>query len=190
MASTIILKRSAVPNKIPLTSSISLGEMAINTHDGIVYIKKDDGITESIVKILSNQDIDTDDTFSSNSDNKIPSQKAVKSAIDTKQDVLVSGTNIKTINNKSIVGSGDLLVSLDQKSGIVANTSFSGTPKKYNVVFSTPYIDANYTISIVGVDSRAWTVETITENGFTINANANQNLTGNVYWTTTKNGEA
>ena len=190
MASTIILKRSAVPNKIPLTSSIALGEMAINTHDGIVYIKKDDGITESIIKILSNQDIDTDSSFTSNSDVKIPSQKAVKSAIDTKQNALISGTNIKTVNTKSVLGSGDLLVSLDQKSGIVSYTSFSGTPKKTTITFSSPYSDTNYTISIVGEDSRVWTVESITANGFTINANATQDLTGNVYWTTTKNGEA
>lgn len=31
--------------------------------------------------------------------------------ISTKQDILVSGTNIKTINNQSILGSGDIAVS-------------------------------------------------------------------------------
>jgi hypothetical protein len=39
---------------------------------------------------------------------KAQSGKAVAEAIDGKQDTLVSGTNIKTINNQSILGSGNL----------------------------------------------------------------------------------
>ena len=44
------------------------------------------------------------------SDVKVPSEKLTKNTIDTKQDVLVSGTNIKTVNGNSIMGSGDLEV--------------------------------------------------------------------------------
>ena len=36
---------------------------------------------------------------------------ALKSDIDTKQDTLVSGTNIKTINNQSLLGSGNISIS-------------------------------------------------------------------------------
>jgi hypothetical protein len=43
MANTIILKRSATPGKTPTTSQLELGEIAINTHDGRIFIKKDDG---------------------------------------------------------------------------------------------------------------------------------------------------
>ena len=189
MASTIILKRSAVPNKIPAVADLNLGEMAINTYDGVVYIKRDDTVTESIIKILSNQDIDIDSNFTANSDEKIPSQKAVKSALNTKQNTLVSSTNIKTINSNSILVSGALLVSLNQKSGVLLSTDFLGTPKKASVTFSNNFSDTNYTISVIGVDSRVWSVESITNSGFVINANASQSLTGNVYWTATKNGE-
>lgn len=35
----------------------------------------------------------------------------IKSALSGKQDTLVSGTNIKTINNESIIGSGNLTIS-------------------------------------------------------------------------------
>lgn len=48
MANVIKLRRSAVQGNIPTTAQIALGEVAINTHDGKVYIKKDDG-TESIL---------------------------------------------------------------------------------------------------------------------------------------------
>jgi len=50
MSKTVKLKRSAVPGKIPPLTSLNLGEVAINTYDGKMYIKKDDG-TESIVEI-------------------------------------------------------------------------------------------------------------------------------------------
>jgi len=43
MASNIKLKRSAVPGKIPLVGDLDLGEVAINTNDGKVYIKINDG---------------------------------------------------------------------------------------------------------------------------------------------------
>lgn len=37
------LKRSATPTKVPTTSDLDLGEIGINTYDGKLYIKKDDG---------------------------------------------------------------------------------------------------------------------------------------------------
>jgi len=43
-------KRSAVPAKIPSIADLALGELAINTYDGKVYTKKDDG-TASIVEV-------------------------------------------------------------------------------------------------------------------------------------------
>ena len=50
MAQTIKLKRSSTSGAVPSTSSLSLGEVAINTHDGKMYIKKNDG-SDSIVEI-------------------------------------------------------------------------------------------------------------------------------------------
>ena len=37
MSQTIVLKRSALPGKVPDTGSLNLGEIAINTYDGKVY---------------------------------------------------------------------------------------------------------------------------------------------------------
>jgi len=50
MAQTIKLKRSATSGAVPTTTSLALGEVAINTHDGKVYIKKDDG-AESVIEV-------------------------------------------------------------------------------------------------------------------------------------------
>ena len=50
MAQTIKLRRSATAGAKPTTSQLELGEVAINTYDGKMYIKKSVGGTESIVE--------------------------------------------------------------------------------------------------------------------------------------------
>lgn len=45
------LRRSAVPGKIPDTGSIELGEIALNTHDGLAYMKKSGSNGEEIIAI-------------------------------------------------------------------------------------------------------------------------------------------
>lgn len=52
MAVNIELKRSAIPGKVPGTGSLNLGEIAINTFDGKVYFKKDDGV-QSIIELAT-----------------------------------------------------------------------------------------------------------------------------------------
>lgn len=51
MAQTILLKRSAVAGKVPTTSDIPLGSIALNTADGKLYTKKSVGGVESIVEL-------------------------------------------------------------------------------------------------------------------------------------------
>lgn len=51
MTTNVKLKRSAVPGKIPLTSSLELGELALNTYDGIIYLKRNGISGEEIVTI-------------------------------------------------------------------------------------------------------------------------------------------
>ena len=45
------LRRSAIPGKIPETSSIDFGEIALNTYDGLAFIKKSGSLGEEIVTI-------------------------------------------------------------------------------------------------------------------------------------------
>ena len=56
MANQIILKRSSQPAKVPTTAQLALGELAINTHDGKVFIKKDDG-TPSVIEVGAVQSV-------------------------------------------------------------------------------------------------------------------------------------
>lgn len=59
--------------------------------------------------IVSNNvaDIITESAYNS-STNKIATNNDITSAVSSKQDTLVSGTNIKTINNTSLLGSGNI----------------------------------------------------------------------------------
>lgn len=51
MANTIKLKSSAVAGKIPTTSDLQLRELAVNTTDGKLYLKKSVSGVESIVEV-------------------------------------------------------------------------------------------------------------------------------------------
>jgi len=51
MANTIKLRRSAVSGNVPTTGQLELGEMAINTADGVCYIKRNDGTGDEIVRV-------------------------------------------------------------------------------------------------------------------------------------------
>jgi len=62
MAQNIILKRSAVPGRVPDTGSINLGEVAINTFDGKLYFKKS-GSVQSVETIITTNSITSGSIF-------------------------------------------------------------------------------------------------------------------------------
>lgn len=53
MASTIKLKRSDIPGKIPLLEDLELGELALNTADSKLFLKQEKDAEQSIVEFVS-----------------------------------------------------------------------------------------------------------------------------------------
>jgi hypothetical protein len=51
MAQVIKVKQSSVAGKVPTTTQLQLGELALNTTDGKLYFKKNVSGTESIVAV-------------------------------------------------------------------------------------------------------------------------------------------
>lgn len=92
-------------------------------------------------------------------------------------------------SNANVTANTAKLSALKTKSGVITPATFVGFPRKATVTFSTPFADANYSMTVIGTNGRTWVVETVTANGFTINSGSNIALTGNVYWTATKHGE-
>lgn len=48
MANKFILKRSSVANKVPLAADLDIGELAVNTADGKLFVKLADGSVAQI----------------------------------------------------------------------------------------------------------------------------------------------
>lgn len=57
MANTIKLRRSATSGAIPTTSQLALGELAMNTFDGKLFLKTDQSGTEAIVEVGSGSSV-------------------------------------------------------------------------------------------------------------------------------------
>ena len=56
MSTLIKLRRSAVAGRVPSTAQLELGELAINTADGKIYIKRDNSGVESIIEFSASPD--------------------------------------------------------------------------------------------------------------------------------------
>ena len=144
--------------------------------DYITFATNNGGPAAKITDIPNTDNFATKDeltnvqTVANDADTKVntltPRVEGVETAMNNKQDTLVSGTNIKTINSQSILGSGDLTVSgvseeqaqeiakiptleteLAQKANVsdvpTAQTGEEGTNKNY--IHSTPF-DNNYSV--------------------------------------------
>lgn len=81
---------------------------------------------DEVEQAVSNVTITTDDTLSDTSSNPIQNQ-AVAKALVTKQEKLVDGVNVKTINGKSILGSGNLALDADFTFVAAFDTSLNDT---------------------------------------------------------------
>jgi hypothetical protein len=71
MSTNITLKRSSVQGKVPVVGDLALGEIALNTYDGKLFIKKNVGGTETIIDVTANTNLSltsNSSTVSVNSD--------------------------------------------------------------------------------------------------------------------------
>ena len=64
------------------------------------------------------------DLYSKQQTDTLLAGKADSSALSGKQDTLVSGTNIKTINSTPLLGSGDITISGGSKVSLTDNTTY------------------------------------------------------------------
>jgi len=112
----------------------------------------------------------------------------------------IDGANTKSLNNNDSIevisdgsnwiiaaGTGTVTSSTTAKSGVASNTTFTGTPLNYQVLFTSAFPNTNYSVTITGGDARVWTVESLTASGFIINSNSNTGLLYSTYWIATLN---
>lgn len=149
-------------NTVTITLPTSVG---IN---GKNYIVKNSGTGVVTVSTTSGQTIDGSSSKTLNNNDSI--------------EVVSDGTNWNVVG-----GVGSVISSTTTKSGVVSNTTFTGSPLNYQVLFTSSFPNTNYSVNVTGGDARIWTVESVSVNGFIINSNSNTGLLYPTYWVATLN---
>jgi len=115
MAQVVKLKRTAVQGKVPTTSNLELGELAINTYDGRIFFEKNDG-SPSIQQIVSTDSLTT---------GSINISGAVTSSyVKVTNDLLVEGD--ATINGDLTLG-GNIFIGDNPSDSVTISAEFSGS---------------------------------------------------------------
>ena len=137
----IKMKRSSVAGKAPAVGDVELGELAVNTHDGKLYLKKNNG-SETIVEIGAQRvtsvagrtgavTLAKADVGLGNVDNTTDAAKPVSTATQAALDALSSSVNAKVSATRTIAtgagltGGGDL--SANRTLSIAAGSNGYGT---------------------------------------------------------------
>ena len=115
MAQTLKLKRSSTQHKVPGTSDVALGELAINTYDGRVFFKKNDG-SDSIEHIVTTDSITTG---SISLTSKLTSATLTLSGLSAQNSEATS----LMINGSGVVGTRDLGSNAFNSTTIGTNTN-------------------------------------------------------------------
>lgn len=122
----IILKRSSLPGKVPDISSLNIGEIAVNTYDGKLFIKRS-GSIDSIESVVTTNSITTGSITLTNSASF--GELVVSQDANIKRDLYVNG---------DMVGNGDL--------DVVGN--ITGSNIRISETGSFGYLKVNDTLTV------------------------------------------
>ena len=106
--------------------------ISLNNSTDDYYTKEE--IDQKLDEIVAGGEIDLSNYYKKSEVDNLLIIKANKSELTTKQDTLISGTNIKTINNQSILGSGNIEI---QASTGETDLSNYYTKEECNSTFAT-----------------------------------------------------
>lgn len=151
MAAVIQLKRSSSAGVAPATSDLVLGELAVNTYDGRVYLEKNDG-TASIVEVGSNPA-----TFSVNSAYTFPTSDGSANQV-----LVTDGSGALSFADQSGTGDG---VTTFTYSITSTTTSITGNDDNAN---SLSYTAGEESVYLNGVKLVGGGVDYTTTNSSTI----------------------
>ena len=131
MAQVVKLKRTAVAGKVPSTSNLELGELAINTYDGKIFFQRDNG-TPSIQQVLTTN---TSTTGSISVTGDVSASNLQLSGNATINGNLILGGNIKLGDSSTDTVS----ITADLSSSIIpdlnATFDLGSTTKKWNNLY-------------------------------------------------------
>lgn len=160
-------------------------------------------ISDFDIEVSNNTDVanNTSNSHASGSDNQnlfetIAVPNGTNPIADSQTDTLTftSSDSSVTITGDASTDTIDFKVpssGLQTKAGSVAGASFVvGSNRYYDVVFSTAFSDANYSIGIMSEEQRKFTYSNKVATGFRINSNSSSAMVGATDWVATKHGES
>ncbi len=157
MAQTIKLKRSSTEGAEPSTSDLALGEVAINTFDGKMFIKKNDG-SDSIVELGTGGGGEA--TYTKTTVTATAGQTTVSSLTYTAGLVdvylngarLVVGQDVTATNGTSVVlASGANLNDIIQVVAFKTSDAFTPASPTFTGTVTAPIVNASTSLKIAGV---------------------------------------
>lgn len=119
--SKIKLKRSSVPSKIPIPSDLDLGELAINTYDGKIFLKQ---IVGTYTNIVSVQPLKVSNITGGSTTNEITQISSIR--FDTESNFTVTdlgGGNVKISSTASQNFNVSLISAGNTQSSTVSNVT-------------------------------------------------------------------
>ena len=179
------LKRSSVSGRAPDTSSIDYGELAVNTYDGVIYFKKNDGNGDSVTSLRQvteyNLAIDNSPFTNTNSNNLSGVLRDLDRAINQNSTFQI-GADDSTLRSVGagesilILGTGSITTSTDVEGNITIDSSDTLTSVTTRNATTTNAI----TVGGLSIGTEFTFPTTDGANGQTLVTDGN----GNIYWTT------
>jgi hypothetical protein len=149
MANTILHKRSGTQGAVPLLANLSLGELSINTWDGRLYTKKNDG-SNAIVDLTQNDKITLSGDASGTSTNPTAGTAYSNLAV-----------TLATVNSNTGTWGGNGQIpafTVNAKGLVTAASNVALNTQAVTVAANTTNITANATVGTVGFDLTNTTV--------------------------------
>ena len=177
-------------NKVSKTDFATKENAGVVKVDGTTIIADENGVISSVGggstgAVIDDENVSTTTVYSSNKTVNVATDlvnNAVTNLDQTKQDTLVSGTNIKTINGQSVLGEGDItvggstptnMVTTDTRQTISAYKIFrdgtgsyvdsvligkSPSTSNFGITFNAPVAGKNYRIANNGYNATKLTI--------------------------------
>lgn len=102
MTTNIIHKKSSVAGKSPLVSQLQYGELALNTYDGVIYLKRNQGADDELMTIGQV----TEDNLAVDTTGYINSSGTVLSGVLADLDAAITSAQSVVVDPNTILGSG------------------------------------------------------------------------------------
>lgn len=153
MATLIQFKRSSTQNAVPITSDLSLGELAVNTYSGRFYTEKNDG-TAAIVEVGSNpSSLTVNDAFT------FPNSDGTSNQV-----LKTNGSGTLTWSDQPSSGVKTYTFTISETGTTISGTDDNSDTLVYTSGYEQVYINGVKLVSGSDYTATSSTVVTLTEN--------------------------